>query len=329
MDAASRALRLGLLILPLLLLSFAAAAQAPKGPGLWVRKAPMFMTRSETAVAALDGKIYVVGGSVTGRMVLSQNEQYDPATESWLERAPLPRALTHIGLAALNGTLYAVGGFASATADHEDAVDTLYAYDPKSDSWRSLAKLPSPRGSVGVAALDGKLHVVGGRGPDKQTIAAHSVYDPATDRWSEAAPLGRARDHLALVVANGALHVIGGRYDGSQNNSDLHEIYDQASDRWQSAPRLLTPRSSMAATVAQGMILVDGGECRNGTTYVENEGFDFATNAWAVLSPLPVGRHGFGAATIGRFAYFAGGAMGCGGSGVTGDLIAFTLPDRP
>jgi hypothetical protein len=46
------------------------------------------------------------------------------------------------------------------------------------------------------------------------------------------------------------------------------------------------------------------------------------------LSPMSVGRHGFGAATVGSVAYFAGGAMGCGGAGLTNELLGFTLPEQ-
>jgi N-acetylneuraminic acid mutarotase len=315
-------------LLAVLLLAFPAAAQTAKGPGLWMRKAPSFMTRAETAVAALDGKIYVVGGSVAGRYVLALTEEFDPATEAWRARAPLPRELTHVGLVGLDGKLYAVGGFSSATSDHEGAVDALFAYDPKLDAWRTLAPMKAPRGSVGVAALGGKLHAIGGRGLDKTTVATHEIYDPATDRWRDAAPLSRARDHLAVVVADGRIHAIGGRTASFFDNSDLHEIYDEAADRWQSAAPLPTPRSSVAATVLQGMILVAGGECRNFTTYIENEGYDLKSGTWEFLSPLPVGRHAFGAATIGDVAYFAGGALGCGGNGMTSEMLGFTLPDR-
>ena len=308
--------------------AFPASAQAPKGPGVWTRKPAMLMTRSEVAVAALDGKIYVVGGSVPGRLALAVTEQYDPVRESWLERAPLPRALSHVGLVAAGGLLYAIGGFASPTADHEDAVAALYAYDPKSDSWRELAPMSAPRGSVGAVALGGMIHAIGGRGPDKRTVALHEIYDPATDRWRKAAPLAMARDHLAAIVADGRIHVIGGRTGSLFDNVDLHEVYDAAADRWDRAAPLPTPRSSAAASVLDGTILVAGGECRNNTTYAETEGYDPQSGKWSFLMPLPAGRHAFGAATVGDTAYVAGGATVCGGTGTVNDLLAFRLPQR-
>ena len=44
--------------------------------------------------------------------------------------------------------------------------------------------LPGPRATHGMAAIEGRLYVVGGVGPASEQIW---VYDPATDSW-EAAP---------------------------------------------------------------------------------------------------------------------------------------------
>ena len=77
----------------------------------------------------------------------------------------------------------------------------VFEYDPSGDNWQTLTPMPAPRASVGVAVLDAKLHVVGGRGLDGVTVATHDVYDPTTAKWSTAAPLPRARDHMALIAA--------------------------------------------------------------------------------------------------------------------------------
>jgi hypothetical protein len=44
---------------------------------------------------------------------------------------------------------------------HQGAGAGAFEYDPAGDSWRLLAQ--GPRASVGVAVLDGKIHVIGGR----------------------------------------------------------------------------------------------------------------------------------------------------------------------
>ena len=52
------------------------------------------------------------------------------------------------------------------------AQDSHFEYDP-ADTWRILAPLKTPRGSVGVVALNGKIHAIGGRTVDRVTSAVH------------------------------------------------------------------------------------------------------------------------------------------------------------
>jgi hypothetical protein len=185
---------------------------------------------------------------------------------------------------------------------------------------------------MGVVVLKGKIHVVGGRGVDGVTVATHEVFDPETGKWSRAAPLPTARDHLGAIVLDGRLHVVGGRTSGSTDNTTLHDVYDPATDSWQSAAPLPTARSGGAAVLYDGLVVYAGGECKQrngdggGEAFTENEGYDSKTNAWRPLAPLPGGRHGFGAASIGSYAYFAGGALGCGGGPRSDVLLGFRLP---
>ena len=62
-----------------------------------------------------------------------------------------------------------------------------------------------------------------------------------------------------------------------------------------------------------------------GETY-ENEAFDLKSNRWVELSPMPTGRHGFGAAALGKYLYIASGARGMGAGDPTNALLAFSLP---
>jgi N-acetylneuraminic acid mutarotase len=80
----------------------------------------------------------------------------------------------------------------------------------------------------------------------------------------------------------------------------------------------------VAATLLDGVIVVVGGECDHGHTFNQAEAYDPATDQWRTLAS-PQGRHGFGAATLGDTAYFAGGNKGCGGGDVTDEVLAFRL----
>src|SRR2546428_843097 len=75
----------------ILVSSLQAQTAAPQGS--WSTKAPLPLKVNEVAVATVNGKIYVIGGTTADVVDLRLNQQYDPATDRWRERAPLPRGL--------------------------------------------------------------------------------------------------------------------------------------------------------------------------------------------------------------------------------------------
>jgi N-acetylneuraminic acid mutarotase len=302
-------------------MTVAANAQAQ---GSWVMKAPVPAALNEVTLAAVDGKIHLIGGAVLG-FTGSYHLEYDPAADKWVSRAAFPNRLDHVGSAVLNGKIYTVGGFVGG-GTHKDGQDVAYEYDPATNTWRVLATMKAGRGSVGVIALDGKIHAIGGRSPTGATVATHEIYDPATNTWSEAAPLPKARDHLAAGVIDGKIHIAGGRFTSPLERTDLHDVYDPKTNSWTSGPPLPTPRSGLAGTVYKGLFMVLGGELPPGHTFPENEAYDAKTDSWRTLAPMPNGRHATGAATDGAHVYLAAGSLKPGGGGVTDQLIVFTLP---
>ena len=125
---------------------------------------------------------------------------------------------------------------------HKDGQDAAYEYDPATDTWRSLADMKLGRGSVGVAALDGKLHAIGGRWPDGKTVGnARSLRsrDQQMDRGRAAAegarPCGRSASSTARFT------VAGGRFGASTDRTDMHDIYDPKTNTWTAGPPLPTP----------------------------------------------------------------------------------------
>ena len=304
--------------------------QSTGASGNWAAKAPLPTPRNEVVAAAVNDRIYVLGGSVSGNWRLTRNEEYDPATDKWRSRAPLPSGASHMAAAVLNGKIYAVGGFVGQ--DHKGAVDRVFEYDPASDTWRALAPLSTPRGSVSAAALDGRIHAIGGRvtteGGDWHTngvVGTHEVYDPGTGKWTEAAPLPKPRDHMVVAAVSGKIHAIGGRFASNDDMVDWHDVYDPATRSWIAAPPLPTARGGVSGTIYKGLILVVGGEDEK-RTYVENEAYDPRTGRWLRLTLMPAGRHGDGVAAVGPSAFVVGGALQRGAGDTTDQLLAFTLP---
>jgi len=160
------------LLAPVLLLwalAFATLAQE----GDWRVKASAPTERTEVAVAALEGKIYVMGG-FRRFWVTSLVEAYDPAADRWSEKAPLPTPRSGIAASVLNGVIHVFGG-----ESPEGTFDTVEAYHPARDSWRTLAPMPTSRHGLGAAAVEGKIFVLsGGPEPGGSFSAVNEVFTP-------------------------------------------------------------------------------------------------------------------------------------------------------
>lgn len=296
-------------------------APAAARMGRWEPRANLPIPRSEMAWAtACRGKMHVIGGYGVQRVDRPYHHVFDPAANAWEERAPLPFGANHVGVAALDDRyIYAMGGF---TEQNRAPHSQCFVYDVDTDSWRATARLPSPRGAIGVLGLDGLVHCVGGR--DVRSLDTHEVYDPKSDTWSQRAPLPGMRDHVGNVVLDGRIHIIGGRKDTFDFNTGLHHVYDAQKDSWSQRAPLPTPRSGHGAVVMGGKIYTMGGE---GTRRVfgQVESYDPATDKWEHHTPMLTPRHGLGAAAIGDTVYVAGGGVVVGGAFQSSLNEAFTL----
>ena len=164
---------------------------------------------SHAGAAALNGKIYVVGGFVANVHVGAMNRvfEYDPAADRWRALAPLAAPRGSPGVVAVNGKIHAIGG---RDAERK-TVTTHEIYDPATNTWSMAAPLPGARDHLGIAVAAGRIHVFGGRtDATVDNTARHDVYDPATNTWSTAAPLMTARSAGATFALDGRIVYAGG-----------------------------------------------------------------------------------------------------------------------
>ena len=119
---------------------------------VWETMAPMSTARSASAAAAVDGKLYVMGGDAEGRWI-SSVERYDPAKNAWEAVAPMSMARSSHAAAAIDGKLYVMGG----AYDSQHRLSSVERYDPAKNAWEAVAPMSTARGHSAVAASDGKL----------------------------------------------------------------------------------------------------------------------------------------------------------------------------
>ena len=278
---------------------------------MWTTHAPLSLgPRQEMGVAAVDGKVYVVGGFDASGQPVATMESYDPATDLWTPRASLPAPLHHVNVASVAGKLYVVGGLIGSSFTASGA--TL-VYDPALDSWTPLASMPAgtERGASGVAVLDGRIVVAGGlRGV---SVTDASVFDPQTNAWSPLQPLAVARDHLGAATVDGRVYAVTGRAQGVLK-ADL-EVLDAATGTWSRRADIPTARGGVAAAELLGRLVVLGGEGNAADpagVFHQTESYLPSADAWQSHTPMQTARHGIGAAAVGSSLFVPGGATRAG-----------------
>ena len=126
-----------------------------------------------------------------------------------------------LGIGATDDSLYMVGG---------ECDTSVKKYDVDQDRWITVTNMTSARGDTGVAVLDGKLYVSGGRNKirgDNSYMKTIECYDISTDTWTKVADMNKARAGHDLFVLNGSLLDVGGDEEG-----ETIEEYNVARDTW-------------------------------------------------------------------------------------------------
>jgi N-acetylneuraminic acid mutarotase len=110
-------------------------------------------------------------------------------------------------------------------------VATHEVFDTRSGTWSEAAPLPQARDHMVVIAIEGKIHVIGGRfkGPVEST-GEHDVYDPATGLWTSAPSLPTPRSGIAGAYYHGLIIVVGGEMP--DHTFPENEAYDVKAESW-------------------------------------------------------------------------------------------------
>ena len=176
----------------------------------WSTMAPMLTARSDLAAAAVNGKIYAIGGS-SGSFTLSAVEVYDPSTNAWSAVASIPTARRYFAAAAVNGKIYAIGGANSSGIN----LSTVEVYDPSTNAWSAVASMPTARRLLAAGAVNGKIYAIGGDNSPAFNLSTVEVYDTSSNTWSAVEPMPTGRGELAAADANGLIYAIGGSSGGT------------------------------------------------------------------------------------------------------------------
>lgn len=282
---------------------------------------------SECGMAAVGGKLYLLGGDGGGTMTV---QVYDPSAMTWTKMADLPVRMHHFQAVPYNSKVYVLDAFSEGNFPDQIPMANVYSYDTKTNIWEKGGELRADRRRAGSAAVEykGKLYLIAGikHGHSSGTNSLFDCYDPETKKWSVLPDAPHIRDHCFAAVVKDKLYIVGGRNTSfrdpenkitffSQTVLDM-DVYDFKSGKWSTLPEKLPLGSGGGSLVNFNEVLYYmGGERatasernapRKNTFY-----FDPAqSKGWMETDSLHFARNGMAAAVIGNRIFAAGGSGG-------------------
>ncbi len=194
----------------------------------WEVKKELIYDRSNHAVVALGGKIYVFGGNENP----DKTEVYDPAINKWKELAPIPTPRQHINYsaAAVDGKIYLIGGIEKRGKREFVITDKNEVYDPATNTWAEKTPIPSARQMPAVIGFEGKIYVISGTDSNWDDQSTVYVYNPGKDHWDTMANMPEARYISGVAVVHQKIVVITG-IRSTYKKSNIY-LYDPKRDTW-------------------------------------------------------------------------------------------------
>lgn len=234
----------------------------------WTKKKDMPTGRTNYAMAVVENKIYLIGGDP----FLNKVDVYDPESDVWDTVSRMPSKRQHVSCSVVDNKIYVIGGLEDVCCPpypercnwEKCAIisNKNQVYDPKTDSWKNLSPLPTPRHGLDMVSINGKIYVIGGMG-DKlsmwNSLNVVEEYDPITDSWSKKQSSPIPRDGYAYSAQNNKIYLFGGWISDSQQ-TDSTWVYNINSDTWTNSTKTPFKTGACAYATINSKIYLFGGD---------------------------------------------------------------------
>jgi N-acetylneuraminic acid mutarotase len=236
----------------------------------------------EFSGTVLTDQWFVFGGydGVPRKTHLNYVESYDPVSDTWSEKSSMPTNRFQAVSITHNQQIYAFGGeYAQSENSPSYYYKIVEAFDPLTDSWRTVTNMPQLRLLPAVAVFNDKAYVIGGGQVGAwKTYSNLYAYDFINKSWIKSGlsklptPRVFSFGHAAPVL-NGKIYLVGGATVGKKPNlipSTKVEIYDPISNTWQIGPSLPQGALYNVAVAAGNEVYVIAGQTTNSESSLIN-----------------------------------------------------------
>jgi N-acetylneuraminic acid mutarotase len=275
----------------------------------------------------LNNNIYLVAGNHAQYTESSDFYRYDISENKWYQQSNLPRVMGQLAVAEVAGKIFAIGGSSFS--------NTNYVYNPETNSWDSVAPMPTARQGIDCGIVDDKIYVIGGVISSDGTfntasiVKKNEVYDPATNTWSEKTSIPTLRNNPAIVTMDSLVYVIAGAGSPSDiwKNIGTVECYNPKTDSWITKSNLPIKPLKPGAVMVNNTIVVLGGMDANNNSLSTVLIYNKENDTWKSITPLPKVNYVGAYASVGNKIYVIGGSNSTPTETYYSDVYEGTLID--
>jgi N-acetylneuraminic acid mutarotase len=197
------------------------------------------------------------------------------------------------------------------------AAPTSFGRDP-AEAWESRASIPTPRGRLSAAVVDGMIYMMGGRRAVNGVwgeVATVERYDPVANAWKGREDMEDAGvTDTSSAVVDGMIYTITG---------NTVQVYDPEDDIWEvrEDARIVEARFAFPTVAVDGLIYAISGVTLGDRPDPRTEAYDPATDEWTPLTDIPTPRMSPAGAAVDGIIYIIGGETGAFGDGPTVNVV--------
>jgi hypothetical protein len=258
----------------------------------WTTRTPMPTPCTDFGVAVCNGKIYCIGGTTgftaeTGYPAISNNQVYDPVTDTWENRTDMPTPRAFLQANVVGDQIFLIGGklpdiVQDFTVPHiphygNQVSNAVEVYNSTSNEWASKTAIPIAVAFYVSAVFNNKIYIVSNN--------ANQVYDIQSDSWSQAA-LPISSDIGSGGQTTGEFAPLR-QYVFGENTT---QSYNPVADSWTLCSNLPTSRFDTAVAQVNDIFYVIGGYVKSTPNWPSlNQYYIQASSANEQYAPIGYG----------------------------------------